>query len=196
MNYIMFNTDDVLGQHAVLNMAHFKNEASKGVRKIPLVKELIEPLIMQHKARQAVAPDCPTLFFSKSFIQMPLEYFITRCGDALTIPDRERVTAGTFRSLFQTMYKNFLHQLGFKLLDVVKEEIEKAAAEGMLSGIHAVERFYDRGDVDRTFFVVQPFWEMFKEFVKTDHTSMVSRKAWNFFEELPNIEGLTLNALS
>lgn len=178
-----------------MQLFHFKNDSSKGLRMIPLDKHLIEPLIMQHKARQACAPNCNTLFFSKSFQPLEYEYFITLCGDALSIPSTKRVTAVTCRNMYETMYREFMHRLGFKLIQIAKDELDKSAAEGMLSSTAAVDNAYDNGDTDRGYCLTQPYWPMFKEFVQKDYEAKSSRDVWNFFEELPNIAGLKLNAL-
>lgn len=45
------------GQRANIHMAHYKTEGNNGALKIPLAKELIGPLVMQHLAHRAVAKE-------------------------------------------------------------------------------------------------------------------------------------------
>ena len=194
-NYIVFSKDSVNGHQCLMQLVHFKNDSTKGLRRIPLDPQLMEPFIMLHKAREACAPHCKTLFFNKSLNRHEYEYFITKCADALSTPHKKRVTAGVCRHLYETKYREFLHQLGFKLLDIAMDELDKAAAEGMLSSTDIVSRTYDRGEKDRAYFLTQPYWPLFKEFVRTDYKAATSRQHWNFMEELPDIEGLTLRTV-
>lgn len=177
-------------------MSHFKNDSIKGTQHIPLAEELVEPLIMQHLARSKYAPQCKSLFFSKSFVEIQYEYFYTLAGDALTLPGRHRISSGKIRCMYETLWRDFMHCLGFKLLDIARAELDRAAAEGMLSSTVAVDASYDRGDRDRGYDLVQPYWPYFVQFVQDHFETLQSRQPWNFVTDLPNIEGLTLHALS
>lgn len=193
-NYFHFYQDRG-GQHVVCVMSHFKNDTVKGAQRFSVVAELVEPLLLQHMAHQACAPDCKTLFFSKSFREMESPYFSTLCGDALTPPERGRLTALTFRHLFQTMYRDFIHKPATQLMQVTRDELQRAGALLMLSSTDAVDTYYDDGEGGRALELVLQYWPQFKTFVREHHVDVTSRKVWNFMQELPSIPGLTLHAL-
>lgn len=197
-NYVVFTHDEVNGFQAFIQLVHFKNGETKGLKKIPVDKHLIEPLILQFKAWQAcAAATCSTLFFNRTFQQPKDQYFITLCGDALTIPRRGRYTSRVPRGQYETLMRDFIHKSGFlhKILEMARKDVDQAAADAMLSSIFAVDSSYDSGDVERSYYITQPFWPLFKEYVKKDYEANKTRRPWNFEEELPSIDGLTWNAL-
>ena len=156
-NYVSY-FKDCKGYHANIVMTHYKNSSSKGKQVIEVSDHLIEPLILLQKAHDAFAPDCPTLFFSKSFTKLENNYFSIIVGDALTVPGHMgRCSATTFRSLYMTEQRKYLHSLGTKLIDVARDEIDKAAAQSMLSSQNAVNKYYDMGDAGRAFDLIVPY---------------------------------------
>lgn len=176
-------------------MTHYKTKGTYGALRVGLESPLFEPLILQHRLHEHFAPNCETLFFTRTFTQPTHNQFVTMVGDALTIPGRPRVTATSFRHLTQTMWRNFLVSKGIDIVQILRDKLDRLAAEGMQSSSNAVDLYYDDGEDDREVIFMLKHWEKFKDFVKRDFTAQSTRKPFNVFESLPQVEGLAFVAL-
>lgn len=157
-------------------LVHFKNDLIKGPQKVPIAVQLLEPLVLQHKAHKAYAMECPSLFFSRSFTIMAGPYFSTICGDILTPKGCARVTANTYRHMVSTMWRDYINDPHTKVLGISVEELDEAATSMMLSSSNAVDHAYDDTTRARSYSRVMDHWPKFKSFVLNNHQDFKSRR--------------------
>lgn len=163
------------GFHAEMILVHFKDDTMKGIQRLPLAWELLEPIVMLQQGRAQVFPNSSALFPTTRGELYKQDYFSTVVAGYLSLPT-QRVTYRLFRHLFPTLWRSFIHRPSTKLHDMTVRHLEAAAASLMLTSSDMLGTVYDDSTLHRATNVVLALWPEFVKFVEQDYKDHCSQE--------------------
>ncbi len=180
-NHIHF-FEDKDGKRGELVLLHFKYASTKGVEKLALSPCLAKKFAILEQGRKTLFPNSLNMFTKTDGEMFPAAHMSTKVGNVLTKDLQQRATANTLRHMYASTWLDYIHTMAHAMSNHAIQQLHGAGA-AMMQNTPDVWGSYDDSLMDRYYLSAMAHWPKFKEFVKEQHTKLMSRKPWDIHEE-------------